>query len=51
MVQNKCAHCGNCFHWREAFAKFGYDDGDGNVQIKAVANILEDSGYAVKYSR
>ncbi len=51
MVQNKCAHCGNCFHWREAFAKFGYDDGDGQVQTQVVATILENSGYEVKYSR
>ena len=40
MVQSKCAHCGNRFHWCEAFAKFGYDDGDGQVQTQAVAEIL-----------
>ena len=51
MVQNKCAYCGNCFHWLEAFAKFGYDDGDGQVQTQVIAKILEDFGYKVKYSR
>lgn len=51
MVHNKCTHCGNCFHWREAFAKFGYDDGDGQAQTQAIAKILEDFGYKVKYSR
>ena len=51
MVQGKCAYCGNCFHWCEAFAKFGYDDGDGQVHTQAVAEILEGFGYKVKYSR
>ena len=51
MVQSKCAHCGNRFHWCEAFARFGYDDGDGQVQTQAVAEILEDAGYEVKYCR
>ena len=36
---------------RGLFAKFGYDDGDGQVQTRAVAKILEDFGYKVKYSR
>lgn len=38
-------------HWNNAFYKFGYDDGDGNVQTHLVAKVLEDAGYEVKYSR
>lgn len=37
--------------WPDAFCKFGYDDGDGVVQTKRIARILEDAGYAVKYAR
>ncbi len=51
MESCKCKTCGNRYHWHHAFAKFGYDDGDGNVQTPLVASILEDAGYAVKYSR
>ena len=51
MEKYRCKACGNIYHWHHAFAKFGYDDGDGNVQTKRVARILEDAGYAVKYSR
>lgn len=51
MSQHKCPHCGNRFHWREAFAKFGHDDGDGHVQTHAVAEALRQSGHAVKYSK
>ena len=38
-------------HWSEAFNKFGYDDGDGVVETPLVAEILENAGYRVKYSR
>lgn len=38
-------------HWSEAFDKFGYDDGDGVVETPLVAEILENAGYRVKYSR
>ena len=41
----------NQYHWSEAFNKFGYDDGDGDVQTPLVAKALEDAGYRVKYSR
>lgn len=51
MIQHKCEHCGNSFHWNNAFAKFGYDDGDGKVETPYIAQILEDAGYSVKYSR
>lgn len=51
MAKHKCTHCGNCYHWHEAFAKFGYDDGDGKVETLLVAKILRNAGYTVKYSR
>ena len=47
----KCKYCGNSYHWHHAFSKFGYDDGDGDVQTPHVAKVLEDAGYSVKYSR
>jgi len=45
----KCEHCGNCYQWKNAFSKFGYDDGDGNVITPEVAQVLEKSGYDVKF--
>jgi len=52
MKHLKCEHCGNSYHWSEAFAKFGYDgDGDGKVKTPLIAHALEDAGYRVKYSR
>ncbi len=51
MEHGRCETCGNRYHWHHAFAKFGYDDGDGDVQTPLIASILEKAGYAVKYSR
>jgi len=51
MQHLKCNHCGNSYHWSEAFSKFGFDDGDGKVQTQLVAQTLEDAGYYVKYSK
>lgn len=55
MTHHKCKHCGNTYHWSHAFAKFGYDDGDGdgdgNIQTTSVAQILENAGYTVHFSR
>ena len=47
----KCKHCSNSYRWHEAFAKFGYDDGDGSVKTPLIAQALENAGYDVKYSR
>ena len=38
-------------HWSHAFDKFGYCDGDGNIETSLVAQILVDHGYQVCYSR
>lgn len=50
MTDMKCKHCGNSYHWHHAFAKFGYDDGDGKIQTPYIASILEEAGYTVQYS-
>lgn len=44
----KCEHCGNRYHWKHAFSKFGYDDGNGTVETPLIANTLEDAGFTVK---
>lgn len=51
MTIMKCEHCGNCYHWRHAFSKYGYDCGNGDIATKEVAKALEDAGYEVKYGR
>ena len=33
--------------WTEAFAKFGFDDGDGQVETGQVEAILSEAGYKV----
>ncbi|MBT3011750.1 MAG: hypothetical protein KME41_08505 [Candidatus Thiodiazotropha sp. (ex Lucina pensylvanica)] len=50
MTRWKCPTCGNRYHWHHAFAKFGYDDGDGDIQTPEIASILEDDGYNVTYA-
>jgi len=47
----KCISCGNSYHWSEAFSKFGFNDGDGDVKTPLIALVLENAGYHVKYSR
>lgn len=44
--------CQTCFHdydwtWEEAFDKFGFNDGDGQVMTGTVVDVLEDAGYEV----
>ena len=45
----KCKHCGNCYHWKDAFSKFGYNDGDGQIQTFRVGHALQKAGYRVSY--
>ena len=49
MSHNKCKCCGNSYHWREAFAKFGHKDGDGQIQTFRVGHTLQKAGYHVSY--
>ncbi|PCK00095.1 MAG: hypothetical protein COA45_04235 [Zetaproteobacteria bacterium] len=50
MVYAKCINCGHRYHWEwvEAFSKFGFKDGDGQVETHSVAFVLEEAGYEVK---
>jgi len=51
MQHLKCDICGNSYHWSEAFSKFGFNDGDGDIKTPHIAEALEFAGYYVKYSR
>ncbi len=51
MAEHQCPSCGHKPHWSEAFAKFGYNDGDGIIYTPIIAQALEGAGYSVKYSR
>ena len=50
MPISECDNCGGCYHWNweEAFDKFGFNDGDGQVETWAVASILEEAGYTTE---
>jgi len=45
-----CTNCGGDFHWtwEEAFDKFGFGDGDGQVETDTVIMALESEGYRVE---
>ena len=49
MVETICCNCGGTYqwNWEEAFDKFGFNDGDGQVETETVATALEDAGYEV----
>lgn len=49
MVCTTCKNCGSEFHWdwEDAFNKFGFDDGDGQVETWEVIAALEKAGYEV----
>ena len=51
MPQSNCETCGGVgqlmWRWEEAFDKFGFNDGDGQVETWQVRNVLEDAGYDV----
>jgi len=49
MTRYKCKCCGSSYHWREAFAKFGHDDGDGQIQTLRVGHALQKAGYGISY--
>ena len=34
--------------WSEAFDKFGFNDGDGQVETNQVCDVLEAAGYTVE---
>jgi hypothetical protein len=51
MTQTKCPTCGNRYHWHHAFAKFGYNDGEGSIETPHIADVLERAGFMVEYSK
>ena len=50
MPQSECECCGGTYLWvwEEAFDKFGFNDGDGQVETETVANVLREAGYRVE---
>lgn len=50
MVKTTCDTCGGEYHWNwtEAFDKFGFNDGDGQVETWQVESVLSEAGYTVK---
>ena len=52
MPRSICARCGGKLRWRweEAFDKFGFGDGDGQVMTDDVALVLQAAGYVVSVS-
>ena len=50
MVRSTCNICGGNYHWHwtEAFDKFGFQDGDGQVETHQVGDILSKAGYEVE---
>lgn len=49
MPRTECRVCGGDYHWQweDAFDKFGFDDGDGQVMTQTVVIALEKAGYVV----
>lgn len=53
MPKSKCEICGGPYYWiwEDAFDKFGFGDGDGQVETPTVADVLEQAGYVVDHDR
>jgi len=48
-----CTACNNCggeyeWNWIDAFDKFGFNDGDGQVETPLVASALMEAGFEVE---
>ncbi|MEO1660103.1 MAG: hypothetical protein AAFR51_03885 [Pseudomonadota bacterium] len=50
MPISECDTCGGQYSWRweEAFHKFGFNDGDGQVETYQVEHVLTLAGYVVE---
>jgi len=50
MPITKCLNCGNKYqwNWEEAFDKFGFGDGDGQIETYRVQEVLQSAGYEVE---
>jgi hypothetical protein len=49
MPIDTCECCGGeiAWSWDEAFDKFGFNDGDGQIMTYVVRDVLTDAGYQV----
>ncbi len=52
MATTQCNTCGGTYSWdwTEAFDKFGFNDGDGQVETYQVEAVLTEAGYEVELS-
>ena len=49
MTTSVCKNCGaSCWSWEEAFDKFGFNDGDGQIETWRVQAALERAGYSAQ---
>jgi hypothetical protein len=50
MPEAICNHCHSIFswHWEEAFAKWGFSAGQGQLKTETVQEVLTDAGYKVE---
>lgn len=50
MPMSTCHTCGGHYqwNWEDAFDKFGFGDGDGQVETDTVVAVLENAGYRVE---
>ncbi len=50
MPKSECNRCGGtiAWCWEEAFAKFGFGDGDGQIETWQVEDVLAEAGYEVR---
>jgi len=50
MTTTTCENCGHAYHWdwEDAFDKFGFGDGDGQIETWRVQAALECAGYTVE---
>jgi len=50
MPIDTCDCCGGelAWNWSDAFNKFGFNDGDGQVMTHVVCDALTDAGYVVQ---
>ncbi|WP_072387143.1 hypothetical protein [Hyphomicrobium sp. CS1BSMeth3] len=46
-----CNTCGGDYRWdwEEAFDKFGFGDGDGQIETDRVIDVLTEAGYQVEF--
>ncbi len=50
MPVSDCDNCGATYHWKweEAFEKFGFGDGDGQVETWQVEALLTEAGFEIE---